>query len=232
MNFRTNLLTAAAAAFTLMFAGTAHAQDIGGEVVRNPDDTVTYAIDVNGPPNSLSVLFVSPFQGPPIQTPFGPLYLDPVFLFDLGPVPVGPFGLGQLDFTLPPGVSENLPLHFQCVHLTQQEIVTSNDSLTLLHDDEMGAAGGGAGQPCNDWYAAGRGFFGANFRIGGMPGKTYMVQIIKPNGVVMNHPPVVVGPGGTTPLVNFMPPIPPGTQFQIWKDVGGGMFVLRWAGAL
>jgi hypothetical protein len=206
------------------------AQSIDGQVIRNPDDTVTYAIDVDGPPLAHSVLFVSPFLSSGLPTPFGPLVLDPTFLLDLGVVPLDANGQGQLVLTTPPNLTNGIPLSFQSCLLTPTGINLVPQAMNAVQNNAAGAIPGGQGG--NDWFAFSNGANGAKFEVGGNPGAIYIIYIKNAAGVVIGQQQVTVGPNGKSPVVMFPPAgIGPGSTYEVWRDVGAGQVTLRWQGS-
>ena len=108
---------AALLATTLLITG-AQAQDLEAEVVQNPDNTVTYAIDIDGPPGGAAFVFGSPLLLPqPIQIPgvLFPCHIDPLAVLNLGIVPLDPQGKQQLNFNLPAAQLQGIDIKAQCV---------------------------------------------------------------------------------------------------------------------
>lgn len=121
----------------LATAATLSAQSLDGEVVRNPDDTVTYTIDLDGPPRGVAVLFASPFLLPaPVPLPIGPLWIDPLALLPVGSaIPIDPLGQAQLQFRLAVPVSLGLPFSFQSLNLDSNHVLMfSHNALALSHN--------------------------------------------------------------------------------------------------
>ncbi len=87
----------------LLTASVATAQTLDGDVQRNPDDTVTYTLDLDGPPRGAALLFGSIGLGAPWNIPgIGQLYLDPLSIFGIGPqLQLDASGRGRFQITVP-----------------------------------------------------------------------------------------------------------------------------------
>ncbi|MCR9244351.1 MAG: hypothetical protein NXI31_04915 [bacterium] len=119
------LLTAAAS-----LSQALSAQDLTADVVRDPSSgTVTYTIDLDGPPRGLAFPFVSLLQGPPVFFPgvIGPLLVDPILIVPMGVVPLvnQQQQIGQIQ--APIGAANGLPLFFQALVVDQQNQVALSD---------------------------------------------------------------------------------------------------------
>lgn len=119
------LLTAAASLSQALAA-----QDLTADVVRDPSsNTVTYTIDLDGPPRGLAFPFVSLLQGPPQFFPgvLGPLLVDPILIVPMGFVPLvnQQQQIGQIQ--APIGAANGLPLFFQALVVDQQNQVALSD---------------------------------------------------------------------------------------------------------
>ena len=95
------------------------AQTLSSDVVRNPDETVTYTFDFQGPPRGSAYLFVAPFLSPvplPIA-PFGILHLDPLSMLSIGSVPLDGTGTGRMAVTVPGPVTNGVFIASQALFL-------------------------------------------------------------------------------------------------------------------
>ncbi len=128
------------ATLALTLTAAASAQSLDGEVVRNPDDTVTYTVHVDGPPGGQTALFLSPFLLPnPLQIPgfFHSLHIDPLYMTSLGGVPLNPFGQGCWTLTVPHVTALNVPIYFQTINVdTQLNLAFSQNWLQLINTPE------------------------------------------------------------------------------------------------
>ncbi len=121
-----------------LLAAALPAQTLSGEVVRNNNDTVTYTLDLYGPPNGIGFIYVSPFlsQSPLFLPPYGNLYLDPLAMVSFGSLPLSPIGTGRLPITVPAPVTNGLVLGFQSLFLdTQFTPRLSRNWTGMLHDE-------------------------------------------------------------------------------------------------
>ncbi len=106
------------AAALLSLAAPAFAQDLDAEIVRNPNDTVTYTVDLDGPPRGMSFLLTSTYPTFPfVRTPFGPLFLDPAAAIVVGQTPIDPLGHGRLQFTFPFPLVTGTRFYFQSFNI-------------------------------------------------------------------------------------------------------------------
>ncbi len=106
------------AAAVLATAFSAPAQDLDAQVVRTPDDTVTYTVDFDGPPRG-SVLLLTGIvpMDPYVRTPFGPLFLDPLGTFVVGQAQLDPFGSSYLRFSFPAPLVAGATFWFQSLNI-------------------------------------------------------------------------------------------------------------------
>lgn len=111
---------AAALAALAALAAPATAQELTAGVVRNPNDTVTYTIDLQGPPRGLGFTLVSLLQSPqPIQIPgiWNALLVDPTLGAPLHTVPFNALGQARDQLVAPLAVANGLPVFSQAVML-------------------------------------------------------------------------------------------------------------------
>jgi len=208
-------------------AAAASAQTLDGTVVRNPDSTVTYAIDLDGPPLGTAFVLVSPVLAPmPIPTPYGLCYLDPAATLSLGSAKLDPAGHGRMSLTVPAGATDGYGLWFQSVNVDRGIVRLGLNHALLFH------VGDHNDLPDSSAVAWGGG--DAHFQCWGQPGERFSIVIRDPAGAVIGQCQVAIGPNGRSQLVRFpLAPggvIAPGTTYQIWKDVGGGQVVPKWRG--
>ena len=141
------------------------AQTLDADVVRNPDDTVTYTINLDGPPRGNFMLFVSPFAMVyPIQLPgIGNIHLDPRATFPVAPaLPLDTNGRGRLSLRVPVGAIHDLPMHFQAVVIDPLRQVRTTDFLSTWYKDD------------------GRNFVGdSRFNVKSQPGKRLITGTVK-----------------------------------------------------
>jgi hypothetical protein len=165
---------------TLGLAGALPAQTLDGTVARDPIGTVTYTFDFYGPPRGAAALFFSPRQLPiPIPLPIGPLFLDPLQLFPIGPaLPLDPLGQGTLRFQVPLAVTSGLAISFQSVNLDQQGIIQfSHNALGLAHNEVPAAP-----KPFSYTFAYTSNQQNVRVAFRGNPGSTVEVRVVGPNG--------------------------------------------------
>lgn len=113
------LRTAPFALATLLATAAAPAQDLDGQVVRDPNaGLATYTFQFDGPPRGCAYLFVSPWLLPsPFQVGgiHNPLFINPI----LGLPPFGAAldaaGQGGLQFVLPMSVADGLVMQSQAL---------------------------------------------------------------------------------------------------------------------
>jgi len=118
--FSTMHKTAALALTATLFAGATPAQSLDAEIVRNPDDTVTYVFDIDGPPQGFVQMFLSTaFAQQPFQVfPYGEIYLDPLGILPLGPLlPLDDQGHCNFQIQVSTEATLDLPLVFQAVNI-------------------------------------------------------------------------------------------------------------------
>lgn len=200
-----------------LFAVPAAGQSLDGQIQRNPDDTVTYTIDIDGPPRGRAFLFVSPLLMPqPIPTPFGPLFINPYLLIPVHPlfnfdlpkqettkrpersprvltprISIGNSGQESFQFTVPQSLTEGVPLVFQSLNIDEANTVRlSQDAIALGHN-AMGF------QPKNfDYtYAYGTGEQKVRFAGNATPGQTIEVRVVDNNGTRVTQQTTVAADG-------------------------------------
>lgn len=216
---------AVAASLTL----TLNAQSLDGQVERNPDDTVTYTIDIDGPPRGVSAVligihrFTQPFQLPGF---FNPLWIDP------NPLMISPGGVTHADdgsapafpWTIDPAAVFGLNLYFQTVSLDLANNFAFGQNFMAACVEIA---------PAQESYAASALLNDdSHFQIWGNPGQTYNVKIRDHHGQIVHDRNVTVGPNGKTNLENFdTSNLQLGWSYEIWKDEGGGSWTQRWTGS-
>lgn len=106
------------------------AQSLSADVVRNPDDTVTYTFAVSGPPRGTGFVFAAASLLPAglHLPPYGALHLDPAALLPLGSTALDGAGRGRLDLRLPIEATNGLTLFAQALVLDANLVprLTSN----------------------------------------------------------------------------------------------------------
>lgn len=166
---------------TLGVAGALPAQSLDGRVERDPNAGLAiYTFDFNGPPNGAGALFFSPnLLHIPFTLPLGPLYLDPLALFPLGPaLPLDPFGQGQLRFQVPLPVTTGLAISFQAINLDPQGVIRFSNNALGLEQNEVPAAP----KPFSYTFAYRTDQQSMRVACRGTPGAMVEVRVVGPNG--------------------------------------------------
>ena len=171
-------------AATLLFAGATRAQSLDGEVVRNPDDTVTYTIDLDGPPRGQAQLFIGLALAPVpfLFWPYGQVYLDPFVIRPLTPLlPLDHTGKFQHQITVPPGLTLGDAFTIQSVNVDPIGIIQLSTNAIALGQNVVPVPAQPA--PFNYTFAYETG--GADLRMAGSgePGSTVEVRIINSEGI-------------------------------------------------
>jgi hypothetical protein len=166
---------------SLTLTAALHAQSLDGQVERDPNAGLAiYTFDLAGPPRGAGALFFSPQLLPnPFQLPLGPLFLDPLTLFPLGPaIPIDPLGHGQLRFQVPLSLTAGLELSFQSINLDQQNIIRlSNNAIGLKHNQTPAAP-----KPFSYSFAYDNNQPQVRAAFRGNPGSTVEIRVVGPNG--------------------------------------------------
>ena len=211
----------------LVALAPATAQSIDGEVVRNPDETVTYDFRLDGPPNTLATILVSPFSlAAPLPTPFGPLFLDPLLILPVTSVPLNQTGHASVQLTFPAALSLNTPFYFQAFVATPfGGQLTQNVLTTVQGGDPLGNDGPGRG------FGIAHSGTTASAQVFGQPGLQYEIIIRDPRGNVVGGALLTIGQNGRSRFVRFnCPQIRQGFTYQVWQVLDGGQRTLAWDG--
>ncbi len=202
------------------------AQSLDAQVVQNPNDTVTYTIDLQGPPQGQGFVLLGALVNPlPIPTPFGPLYLDPLGTFVLGAVRLDQFGQGSVTTTVPAQATAGISIYFQGLFMDNGILRLTNDYVSTVQDIEHNDFGR---RPS---FAFAHGNGQAHFQAWGQPGQTYIITILGPKGVVARCS-VTIGQNSTSPIRAFglRDRLRRGYRYVVSEDIGGGQVLPLWRG--
>ena len=226
-----NLLsTVFAASMTLTSA--LDAQELHGQVTRNPNDTVTYTIDIDGPPNGTSFVLISPFLlQQPFQLPgfFHQLWIDPTFMIASPAIAIDQNGHGCFGFDIPVQAVPGQAYYFQTLNIDMAGNLAFSQNVLMLAQNMAPIA---APPVSDDSFAMGwESGVGAGTTIWGDPGTTYEITIRDANGNIVATHTATVGANGNTGYQNFaLPGLGAGYTYEIWRDEGGGALTQRWTG--
>lgn len=216
------LTLAAATAFGLQ----ATAQELSAEVVRNPDDTVTYTIDLDGPPNGLAfALFATPsalLPGYTLPGFFGSFYLD--LNAAIAPLPVlatNAQGKLTLDFTLTAGLFNGLPLYSQYL-VVDGDFNFAMTNLSMLYSlDAPAQPGLQSLQLANSSAGSLAG------QVAGEAGTQVVIEQRSAQGALKGATQVTLPIQGQANYSLQTGPIQFGDQTHVLQDVGGGLSLFQ-----
>ncbi len=122
----------------------ASAQILDATVVQDPTlGTVTYTIDVGGPPRGAMVIFGSTnLSTAPLMTPYGSWDLDTRSQLSLGVVPMDEQGYGQWEITVPIDLTTNMNLCFQGIAIDPSHTVRCSSWSSAYQSYESKFIGG------------------------------------------------------------------------------------------
>lgn len=213
-------------ASTLALAGSTAAQELSGEIVRNPDTTVTYTIDLDGPPNgfTLPLFTLQTSLTPPYQLPgfFNPLYLDlTTALAPLPILPLDPFGQSTIQFTLPSNIFNGVPIYSQYIAIDTNFAFAMTNLTSLLAEETAGIPGLQCLQIWNDSAQSLRA------DVCGTPGTQVEFQHWSGQGQLKGITQTVVPPTGNAQVSLGVGQIEYGDQTHVIQDLGFGPQLYR-----
>jgi len=200
----------------------ASAQELTAEVVRNPDDTVTYTIDLDGPPAGLALPFfmTSSALTPGYTLPgfLGPFYFNlTTALAPLPPLGLDAQGKLSIDFTLPVNVFNFVPLYSQFLVLDGDFNLAMTNLSMMYGADDPGAFGIQSLQAANNSSGSLAG------TVAGQAGTQVVIEHRAANGALKGATQLAIPSQGVANYGLQIGPVQFGDQTHVLQDVGGGL---------
>lgn len=205
-----------------LLASPAVAQDLDVDVVRNPDDTVTYDFRFQGPPMGHAYLGLGlELYGNPLHLPgMGDLYINPLEI--LGPIPLDLFGNASLQVTVPAASTNDISYFLQAGFMFPgaNNLILA-PSFVWLHQAAF------VNLPDSFAVGWGQGYCGAE--IWGTAGTEYDIVVRDENGNEVARKKVVIGANGSSGYCNFpLPGLKKGYTIEVWEKLDSNHTTQRW----